>query len=190
MTRHTAQVVEARGAAPSRGASEAGAPSRRRGFGPIIDRASRVLVLGSFPSEASLLAGQYYAHPRNQFWPIMGELLGEPFGGMPFEQRYRRLLARRIALWDVFGACTRRGSLDADIRDSVDNDLDALARLAPGLRGVLFNGRTAGRYQARILARGLRAVVVPSTSPAHAGMRYEEKLAAWRAALQEIGVRR
>jgi hypoxanthine-DNA glycosylase len=174
---------------PDSGRPRPAADIRLQGFGPIIDRDSRVLILGSFPSQASLGAGHYYAHPRNQFWPILGELLCEPLSGMPFEDRYRRLLAHRIALWDVIGACVRRGSLDADIRDPDDNDFDALARLGPRLRAVLFNGRTAGRYQARVLARGLRATVLPSTSPAFAGMRYADKLAAWRTALHEIEVK-
>ncbi len=190
MTRHGPRegVIGTATAATAGERSGPAADVRLQGFGPVIDRDSRVLILGSFPSEASLGAGHYYAHPRNQFWPILGELLGEPLAGMPFEHRYRRLLANRIALWDVIGACARPGSLDADIRDAIDNDFDALARLGPRLRAVLFNGRTAGRYQARFLARGLHATVLPSTSPAFAGMRYADKLAAWRTALHESGV--
>ena len=191
MTRREPRAGASRTATPATdgGRARTAARIRLQGFGPIVDGESRVLILGSFPSEASLGAGHYYAHPRNQFWPILGELLGEPLAGMPFEDRYRRLLVHRIALWDVIGTCVRRGSLDADIRDGVDNDLDALARLGPRLQTVLFNGRTAGRYQAQVLARGLRATVLPSTSPAYAGMRYADKLAAWRVALQDSGVR-
>ena len=162
--------------------SEAPIPERLSGFGPVIDRHARVLVLGSFPGRASLNAGHYYAHPRNQFWAILAEILGEPLATLPFEQRYARLLARRVGLWDVIGACERRGSLDADIRDAVDNDLGALARLAPDLELVVFNGRTAGRHLPRFAARGPRAQVLPSTSPAYAGMRFEDKLSAWRGA--------
>jgi hypoxanthine-DNA glycosylase len=170
--------------------NDASARGRLNGFGPVADRRARALILGSFPGEASLSVGHYYAHPRNQFWAILGELLGEPLTSLPFEQRYARLLERRIALWDVIGTCERRGSLDADIRDAIDNDLDELSRLAPGIDCVMFNGRTAGRHQRRLAARGLRAVVLPSTSPAYAGMRFEEKLAAWRAAFDELGVAR
>ncbi len=194
MTRVDRRPGRERSGAPARGRSrpepEPESAHRLQGFGPIVDRRSRILILGSFPSEASLSAGHYYAHPRNQFWPILGELLGEPLPGLPFERRYRRLLAHRIALWDVISACARKGSLDADIRAAIDNDLDAVLGQAPNLQGVLFNGRTAGRYQAQVLARGLRAAILPSTSPAYAVMRYEEKLAAWRAAAQEFGVRR
>jgi len=174
--------------APARG--RAGVPPRPRsasllGFEPVADRRARTLILGSFPSEASLRAGHYYAHPRNQFWPILSELLGEPLVNLPFEARYRRLRAHRIALWDVIQTCERPGSLDASIREAQSNDFDALLRLAPRLERVLFNGRTAGRFEAHLRARGLRTTVLPSTSPAHAGMRYADKLAAWCAAMKD-----
>jgi hypoxanthine-DNA glycosylase len=122
--------------APARG--RAGVPPRPRsasllGFEPVADRRARTLILGSFPSEASQRAGHYYAHPRNQFWPILSELLGEPLVNLPFEARYRRLRAHRIALWDVIQTCERPGSLDASIREAQSNDFDALLRLAPRL---------------------------------------------------------
>lgn len=174
------RVARARGAA---GAAPRPDAASLLGFGPVADRRALTLILGSFPSEASLQAGHYYAHPRNQFWPILGEVLGEPLASLPFEERYARLRAHRIALWDVILACERPGSLDADIRAARANDFDALLRRAPRLERVLFNGRTAARFASRFAALGLRTVVLPSTSPAHAGMRYAEKLAAWRAAL-------
>ena len=173
-------VAQARGSA---GALPRPRAAGLLGFGPVADRRARTLILGSFPSEASLQAGHYYAHPRNQFWPILGEVLGEPLASLPFEERYRRLRAHRIALWDVILACERPGSLDADIRAARANDFDALLRRAPRLARVLFNGRTAARFEARFAELGLRTVVLPSTSPAHAGVRYAQKLAAWRAAL-------
>lgn len=163
----------------------AGAPCGRRlaGFGPVLDEGCELLILGSFPSVASLAAGHYYAHPRNQFWPILSAVLGEPLTGLPFEERYRRVRAHRVGIWDVLGACERRGSLDADIREPAANDFALLARLAPRLRRVLFNGRTAGRFEPQFRGHGYQTVVLPSTSPAHAGMRFEQKLQAWRAAL-------
>jgi len=177
-----ASVTRARARRTAKHAAPVARPTLE-GFGPVLDARARTLILGSFPSEASLRAGHYYAHPRNQFWPILSEILGEPLAGMPFEQRYQRLLAHRIALWDVIGACDRTGSLDADIRAARSNDFGALLRAAPGLQRVLFNGRTAGRFEPRFRGSGLGTIVLPSTSPAHAGMRYAQKLAAWRAAL-------
>ena len=87
---------------------------RLKGFAPVIDRRITRLILGSFPSEASLAAGEYYAHPRNQFWRLLGDLFGESLAGQPYERRLARLLAHRVGLWDVLDACDRQGSLDAD----------------------------------------------------------------------------
>jgi len=162
------------------------AGARLTGFGPVVDARCETLILGSFPGVASLAAGHYYAHPRNQFWPILAELIGEPLVALAFEQRYARLLAHRVGLWDVLGACERDGSLDASIRSATENDFARLDRLAPGLRRVFFNGRTAGRYEPRFRAHGLATRVLPSTSPAHAGMDRAHKLAAWRAAFDEV----
>lgn len=155
-----------------------------RGFPPVIDRGVEILILGSFPSEASLAAGQYYAHPRNQFWPILGAVLGEPLAALAYPERLERMLAHRIGLWDVLGACRREGSLDADIRAPQANDFVPLLRMAPLLRLVLFNGRTAGRFAPGFAAAGLATAVLPSTSPAHAGRSTEQKQALWRDALR------
>lgn len=155
-----------------------------RGFAPIIDGAVRVLVLGSFPSAASLAAGQYYAHSRNQFWPIVSEALGEALTELPYASRTERLLAHGIGLWDVWGVCQRDGSLDSSIRQPRANDLGQLTTLAPGLRGVLFNGAAAGRFAARFASAGLVVHVLPSTSPAHAAMSLAQKRAVWRPALR------
>lgn len=160
-----------------------GGARRLTGFGPVLDAGCETLILGSFPSEASLAAGHYYAHPRNQFWPILAALLGEPLATLPFDDRYRRVLEHRIGIWDVLGACERHGSLDADIRAGAANDFALLERLGPRLRRVLFNGRTAGRFEPRFCQHGYETRVLPSTSPAHAGMRFEQKLEAWRTAL-------
>ena len=146
----------------------------------MIDRRVRRLVLGSFPSQASLAAGQYYAHPRNQFWRLMGDLLGEPLAEAPYPRRLQRLLAHRVGLWDVIDACDREGSLDSAISNARANPFARLEQLAPRLADVAFNGGTAGR-NARAFARaGYGTSVLPSSSPAHAGRTYEQKLASWR----------
>jgi hypoxanthine-DNA glycosylase len=158
----------------------------RRGFPPIIDRDTEILILGSFPSEASLAARQYYAHPRNQFWRLLGTLLGEPLAELGYGERKARVLAHRVGIWDVLDACRRPGSLDTDIRDSRPNDFAALRRRAPGLRRVLFNGGTAGRFARQFAAAGFATAVLPSSSPAHAGRSFEQKLELWRAAMQAL----
>ena len=142
-----------------------------------------MLILGSFPSTASLAARQYYAHPQNQFWRILGEVIGQPLKEMDYAARIAAVQAAGIAIWDVFASCERAGSLDTAIRDAVPNDLEALGKSAPALRRICFNGGTAARRIREVEALGFEAVVLPSTSPANATWSFERKLTAWRAAL-------
>jgi hypoxanthine-DNA glycosylase len=154
------------------------------GLPPVIDARARVLILGSFPSTASLAAQQYYAHPQNQFWRIVGAVIGQPLKEMDYPTRIAAVQAAGIAIWDIHASCQRAGSLDSAIRDAVANDISSLQESAPALRRICFNGRTAAKRLREIEALGYEALVLPSTSPAHAGMRFEEKLARWSAALQ------
>ncbi len=165
----------------------AGPPSGVRGFPPLLGRRPRVLVLGSLPGAESLRRGEYYAHPRNAFWPIMGVLTGAG-PALPYPERCRALTAAGIALWDVLASGSRRGSLDVHIlRDSEEpNDLAGLILREPGIRAVVFNGGKAReafrRHISRLLPaeRKLTLISLPSTSPAHAGRSFGEKLQAWR----------
>jgi len=152
-----------------------------RGFAPIIDAQVERLVLGSFPSAASLAAGQYYAHPRNQFWRIVSRILEEPLADLPYAQRPPRVLAHHLGVWDVYSACERTGSADAAIRNARPNAFVRLRRLAPGLRAIGFNGSEAARFRPLFEQAGFAVWVLPSTSPAHAGRSFEEKLALWAA---------
>ncbi|CAN7578731.1 DNA-deoxyinosine glycosylase [Pseudoduganella sp. LjRoot289] len=150
------------------------------GLAPVIDVRTRVLILGSFPGAASLAAQQYYAHPRNALWPILSALTGEDLAMLPYAERLPRLLAHGFGLWDVLGACEREGSLDSAIRKPAANDFARLRELCPLLETVGFNGQTSGKFAPQFVAEGYRAVVLPSTSPAHAAMSFDEKLAGWR----------
>ncbi len=152
----------------------------RRGLPPVLGPSPRLLILGSFPGEASLAAGRYYAHPRNQFWPILGALLGVSLAALPYPERLDRVAAHGIAIWDAFAACRRDGSLDAAIRDAQRNDLDALLEARPSIGAVAFNGATAARVEPLLAARGLATYRLPSTSPAHAGLSLDAKQARWR----------
>lgn len=143
-----------------------------------------MLILGSFPSTASLAAQQYYAHPQNQFWRVLGAVIGQPLKEMDYPARIRAVQAAGIAIWDVFASCERTGSLDTAIREAVPNPLAELRESAPALRRVCFNGRMAARRIREVEAMGFEAMVLPSTSPAHAGMSFEQKLARWQAALR------
>jgi double-stranded uracil-DNA glycosylase len=155
------------------------ATSRKHGLAPVLGRDTRVLILGSFPGEASLAAQQYYAHPRNQFWPLLGELLGAPLPGMSYRQRLAMLRKHGIGLWDVIVACERRGSLDGAIRNAVHGEIDRVSRVADRLALVCFNGKTAARAEPSWREAGYPTLVLPSTSPAYTKP-FAEKLLAWR----------
>lgn len=151
----------------------------------------RVLILGTMPGKISLAKQQYYGHPQNAFWRILGELL-QFDAKADYTARIQQLTENNIALWDVLKFCVRESSLDTDIeRDSeVPNDIVQLLKTHRTIRRVCFNGGKAAQlYRRHILPqipenfRAIEYSPLPSTSPAHAGMRYAEKLAAWRAIL-------
>jgi hypoxanthine-DNA glycosylase len=154
--------------------------ARKCGLAPVLTRHTRILVLGSFPGEASLAARQYYAHPRNHFWPIISAVLDEPLDEQPYRERIARLRARGVGLWDTIVACERRGSLDGAIRNAERADVARARRAAPALALVCFNGQTAARAASVWREAGYATLVLPSTSPANTHP-LAEKLAAWRA---------
>jgi hypoxanthine-DNA glycosylase len=149
------------------------------GLDPVIAPDTRILVLGSFPGAASLAAGQYYAHPRNQLWPILSALTGEDLAGLPYAARLPRLLAHGFGLWDVLAACERAGSLDSNIRRPAANDFERLRARCPLLETIGFNGQASGKFAPQFAAAGYRTLVLPSTSPAHAALSFAQKLACW-----------
>jgi len=163
------------------------------GFPAVIGAAARILILGSMPGVASLEAQQYYAHPRNHFWSIMGEICGAG-PQLPYRERLQLLLREHLGLWDVLQSCVRGGSLDAAIEhhSATANDLLALLRRSTHVRRVCCNGGSAystlRRQFGEPLAREfpqLEICRLPSTSPANASWSYARKLAAWRHALRD-----
>lgn len=158
------------------------------GLPPVISRQARLVVLGSFPGAASLAAQQYYAHPRNQFWPLLSALWGTDLVAMAYRQRLAELHRHGLGLWDIYASCLREGSLDQAIEEAEFSDLASLRRRAPGLRLVAHNGGEAARAMRRIAALGLPVRRLPSSSPANAGWSFERKLQAWRAVFQEAGL--
>ena len=158
------------------------------GLPPVIARGTRLVVLGSFPGVASLQAGQYYAHPRNQFWPLVGQLLGEPLPALPYRERVARLRERGVGLWDVYASCRREGSLDSAIEAAELNDLASLRRRAPGLLAVAHNGGESARHRRHTEALGLPVWRLPSSSPANASWSFERKLAKWQEAFAFAGL--
>lgn len=159
------------------------------GFPYVARPDARVLILGSMPSIASLEATQYYAHPRNAFWPIMGELLGFD-AALSYEQRLEQFREHGIALWDVVHRCRRPGSLDSSIEtDSVEaNDFTGFFAAHPQIKAIFFNGGTAETLFKRMVLPllsepllGLPMQRLPSTSPAHAARSFDQKLTVWQA---------
>ena len=158
---------------------------RVESFPPVASRNCKVLILGSMPGVISLQAGEYYAHPRNAFWPIMEALFGVA-RSLPYGERLQRLTASGVALWDSLQACVRPGSLDAAIRAEVGNDFASFFATHPKITHVFFNGAKAEqafRRHAWPAVTDSRHVFIrlPSTSPAHAGLSFKVKVEAWSA---------
>lgn len=154
-------------------------------FPPIVSSQPRILILGSMPGVASLEAQQYYAHPRNAFWPIMADLF-DLDKDWPYPRRCEHLARAGVTVWDVLKACHRPGSLDQHIDPaSIEaNDFQQFFRQNPGIEAVFFNGAKSEQLFKRQVLPNLSADPVmfklPSTSPAHASLNISEKLAAWR----------
>lgn len=154
----------------------------KRAFPPVADANTRVLILGSLPGEMSLAAGRYYAHPQNALWRLAGHVLNEDIAALAYEARLERLLARGVGLWDTIETARREGSLDSAIKDARARDLKALAATLPRLRALGFNGGTSTRIGMKAMAGSDLALIgLPSSSPAYAAMRFEQKARAWEA---------
>ncbi|MEZ5944486.1 MAG: DNA-deoxyinosine glycosylase [Planctomycetaceae bacterium] len=165
-----------------------------RSFPPSASRDARVLVLGSMPGRRSLAAQEYYAHPRNAFWPIMEELFGIPRDD-PYARRLSLLRQQKVALWDVLQSCERPGSLDTEIVEAsiVPNDFPTFLKQHPRIHTIFFNGGKA-EQAFRKYVRPLRSSThlelpthrLPSTSPAHAARTFEEKVEHWRVVAEAV----
>jgi hypoxanthine-DNA glycosylase len=157
------------------------------GFAPIEQADAVILILGSIPGQQSLAQQQYYAHPRNAFWPIMAEITGISME-MPYADRVRILPQQGIAVWDVLQSCFRPGSLDSSIDEAsiVANDFQQFFAAHPALRLIVFNGGKAYQAYRKHVLPGLSAcyqqierLQLPSTSPANARLNLLEKRDAW-----------
>lgn len=159
------------------------------GFDPALDSKTTTLILGSMPSEASLRAGEYYAHPRNRFWPLMALLLtGEEKAPDDYRARLEMIVSRHIGLWDAIASCRREGSLDSAICDETGNDFAALLEKYPQVTKIICNGAKAytcfTRFNKPLLTRGgLIVIAAPSTSPANARYRMSGLAKEWGEAL-------
>ena len=158
------------------------------GLPPVVGPHTRLLLLGSFPSVASLAAQQYYGHPRNQFWPLLSALWGVDLRTPPYPQRLDLLRQRGLGIWDIYARCRRPGSLDAAITEAQPNPLAALVATLPALAAIAHNGGESARAMRITAALGLPVYRLPSTSPANASWSFERKCAAWAAVLAAHGM--
>jgi TDG/mug DNA glycosylase family protein len=161
---------------------------RLYGLAPVADGRTQVVVLGSFPGVASLVAQQYYAHPRNQLWPLLQAVWPEHPQPLDYAGRCEWLLQRGLGLWDVYASCMRQGSLDTRIRAAETNDFAALRDRCTLLKAVVHNGGESFKHAKQVALLGVEVHRLPSTSPAHASLSFDDKLRQWREALAIFGL--
>lgn len=156
------------------------------GLPPIAAPDARLFILGSLPGDASLAAGQYYAHPTNQFWRLLGHALGEELAALDYEARLRRLAARRVGLWDVVASASRRGSLDQAIRDAQHNQITHLLTGFPHLQAIAFNGAAASTIGRKLIGDRVAVALIDLLSSSAANTRpFAQKAGQW-AALEQF----
>ncbi len=155
---------------------------RHASFAPHAAPDALLLILGSLPGARSLAEQRYYAHPTNQFWRLVGAVVGQPLATLPYDDRLAALRGARVGLWDVIRTAERRTSSDSLIRDVEAHDLAALIASLPDLRMIAFNGGKAAAIGRRQLPprNGIAVVDLPSSSAANT-RGYAAKLEAWRA---------
>jgi hypoxanthine-DNA glycosylase len=161
---------------------------RLQGLEPVIDRDTRLLVLGSFPGVASLRSQQYYGHPQNHFWKILGALWDIPLPALDYPKRLAAVRGHGLGIWDVYAACEREGSLDTDIRSAELNDFERVRLTCPQLQAIAHNGGESFRHAPHTRAFGLPVYRLPSTSAANASWSFERKRDAWAEVLQRHGL--
>lgn len=154
-------------------------------FPPFVNADAEILILGTMPGAMSLAKQEYYAHRQNVFWKIMYTIFSDGIVSEAFSQKVALLTAHNIALWDVLAHCERKGSLDSNIKNQVENDILGLLSEYPKIRKILFNGKESHRFFMKKFGpiAGVSLEVMPSTSPAYT-LKLDEKLKAWRSALR------
>jgi hypoxanthine-DNA glycosylase len=149
------------------------------GFPPLCGENPRILILGTFPSPLSREKGEYYGNPRNQFWKIIYKIFDTPYSNIEYEQKKALLFANGVAVWDVIAECEAEGALDSTISNPVYNMGLPEFIAARDIKRVFFNGNNAYTFYKRGIG-SIEKNVLPSTSPANAGMRFEDKVELWR----------
>lgn len=152
-------------------------------FPPLVDENCTILILGSLPGDESLAKKQYYAHPRNVFWRIMFDIFEKEYTD-DYSVRCQMLLDHHVALWDMIHHGNRTGSLDADIKYEIPNDLKGLLKDYPNISKIVLNGKKAeATFKKNFKDISAIIITMPSTSPANARIGFLEKLNKWKSAL-------
>ncbi|MDY0130769.1 MAG: DNA-deoxyinosine glycosylase [Methanosarcina vacuolata] len=140
---------------------------KKQGFPPVIDENTEILIIGSLPGDVSIRKHQYYGHPGNDFWRLLGSIIGEDLQSMDYQNRLETLKRNKIGLWDVFKAGKRQGSEDTKIKEEEINQFSMLKDMAPNLKLVLFNGKKSGESEPILREMGYETKVLPSSSGAN-----------------------
>lgn len=156
-------------------------------FGPIVDKNSKILILGSMPSVRSLELQQYYAHPQNRFWQVISALCGKEAVPSNYADKCTMILEHHFALWDVIESCEREGSLDSAILHETPNDLITLLKEYPQIHTICLNGGKAfssyKKHFKMMHSDSITYHTLPSTSPANARWRLPMLIEHWRQAI-------
>ena len=155
---------------------------KKKGLAPIIDTNTRILILGSLPSDESIRKQQYYGNPVNDFWRLTSEVIGEDITTLDYSTRVEKLHEYKIGLWDVLFAGEREGSMDSNIKNEEINDFSNLNNIAPNLRLICFNGKKAGEFEEIIQKHegsGIETKVLPSSSGANR-RNSNKRIAEWK----------
>lgn len=158
---------------------------RLRCFKPIVNKNTRILILGSFPGVRSLAARQYYAHPQNQFWKILSGILETDLVSISYREKVKALLDNRVGLWDMVNSCSRKGSSDTSIKRAKLNDIKGMIKRYPSIQAIFFNGHTSQKLFMKSGCVHRNNRYLPSTSPAHAAG-YKNKKKLWSVMLKYI----
>jgi hypoxanthine-DNA glycosylase len=156
---------------------------KKQGFPAVVDDKTEILILGSLPGDVSIRKHQYYGHPGNDFWRLLGRILGEDLHSMDYQNRLETLKRNKIGLWDVFKTGKREGSEDAKIKDEEINQFSMLKELAPNLKLVFFNGKKSGEYEPILKEMGYETKVLPSSSGANRRFQ-KNRIFEWEAAFK------
>lgn len=154
-------------------------PGFKEGLPPVLDRRTRLLILGSLPSDESIRKREYYGNRQNRFWHLIGLAMSRDISELPYNEKLQRLRDRGIGLWDVYARAHRRGSADSNIVTPEPNDFVILKDICPHLQLICFNGRKAATQRKLIEDLGYRTIVLLSSSSANAG-RDREREQQWK----------